>query len=87
MLRESYYLLRYGPKVHSRQKEMGLVDFQKDLAKRVDVDGYAELRSRLVGDLEGNILDTPGSGLVFNSFLWSQRRDRRNGDKSNYWNA
>ncbi len=66
MLKETYYFLRHGPKVQSRQKEMGLVDFQKDLAKRVDADGYAELRSSLVGDLEGDILEIgTGTGATF----------------------
>ena len=41
-----------GAKVRKRQKEMGLVEFQKDLVRRADADGFAELRSSLVGDLE-----------------------------------
>ena len=45
---------------------MRLVEFQKDLARRLDADGYAELRSSLVGDLEGNILEIgAGTGATF----------------------
>jgi len=45
---------------------MGLVEFQKDLAKREDADGYAELRSSLVGDLEGAVLEIgAGTGATF----------------------
>ncbi|MCK5512455.1 MAG: class I SAM-dependent methyltransferase [Thermodesulfovibrionia bacterium] len=66
MIRETYYFFRHGPKVQKRQKEMGLVEFQKDLARRVDTDGYAELRSSLVGDLEGDVLEIgTGTGATF----------------------
>ncbi len=66
MIRETYYFLRHGPKVQKRQKEMGVVEFQKDLVRRVDADGYAELRSSLVGDLEGHILEIgAGTGATF----------------------
>ena len=45
---------------------MGLVEFQKDLVKRGDADGLAELRSSLVGDLEGTILEIgAGTGATF----------------------
>ena len=66
MIRETYHFLRYGPKVQKRQKKMGLVEFQKDLVKREDADGYAELRSSLVGDLEGAVLEIgAGTGATF----------------------
>ncbi len=66
MIRETYYFLRHGPGVQKRQKAMGSVEFMKDLAKRVDADGFAELRSDLVGDLEGNILEIgTGTGATF----------------------
>ncbi len=66
MLREIYYFFRHGPKVQKRQKEMGLVEFQKDLVRREDADGYAELRSSLVGNLEGHILEIGvGTGATF----------------------
>ena len=45
---------------------MGLVEFQKDLVRREDAEGYAELRFRLVGDLEGDILEIgAGTGAIF----------------------
>ena len=45
---------------------MGLVEFQKDLVRREDADGYAELRSSLVGNLEGHILEIGvGTGATF----------------------
>jgi len=66
MIREIYFFFRHGPKVQKRQKEMGLVEFQKDLARRLGADGYAELRSSLIGDLEGDILEIgAGTGAIF----------------------
>ncbi len=66
MIREIYYVLRYGRSVQKRQKEMGLVEFQKDLVRREDAEGYGELRSSLVGDLEGDILEIgAGTGATF----------------------
>jgi ubiquinone/menaquinone biosynthesis C-methylase UbiE len=66
MIREIYYFFRHGPRVQKRQKEMGLVEFQKDLVRRADADGYAELRSSLVGDFEGHILEIgTGTGATF----------------------
>lgn len=66
MIREIYYFFRHGPRVQKRQKEMGILEFQKDLVRRGDADGYAELRSSLVGDLEGNILEIgAGTGATF----------------------
>ncbi len=66
MIREIYYFLRCGPQVLKRQKEMGLVEFQKDLVRRVDADGLAQLRLSLIGDLEGHILEIgAGTGATF----------------------
>tara|TARA_Y100000031_G_scaffold144357_1_gene175729 strand:- start:13 stop:297 length:285 start_codon:yes stop_codon:yes gene_type:complete len=66
MIKETYYFLRHGPAAQKRQKEMGIVKFQKDLAARIDADGYAELRSSLVSDLEGDILEIgTGTGATF----------------------
>ena len=65
MIREACYFLRYGRGVLKRHKTMGLVEFRKDLARRMDADGYAELRSSLVGDLEGRILEIgTGTGVT-----------------------
>jgi hypothetical protein len=66
MIKEACYFLRCSPAAQKRQREMGIVESQKDLAARVDADGYAELRSSLVGDLEGGILETgTGTGATF----------------------
>lgn len=66
MIREIYYFFRYGPKIQKRQRELGLVEFLKSMAKELDADGYAELRTSLVGDLDGDILDIgAGTGATF----------------------
>ncbi len=69
MVKEVYFFFRYGPGVAKRQKELGLVEFMKDLARRADADGFAELRQRLVGDLEGDILEIgTGTGATFSYY-------------------
>ena len=69
MIRETYYFFQHGRKVQKPQKEMGFVDFQKDLARKLDADGYAELRSGLVSDLEGDILEIgTGTGATFHYY-------------------
>lgn len=66
MIREIYYFFRYGPNVLKQQKDMGLVEFQKAISKELDADGLAELRTSLVGDLEGDILEIgTGTGATF----------------------
>lgn len=66
MLKEVYYFLRYGPKVLKRKNELGLAEFMKTIAKELDAEGFAELRSDLVGDLEGDILEIgTGTGATF----------------------
>lgn len=66
MIRETFFFLRHGPSVLKRRKEMGLVEFQKDLVRRNDAAGYGQLRSSLVGDLEGDILEIgAGTGATF----------------------
>jgi ubiquinone/menaquinone biosynthesis C-methylase UbiE len=66
MIREIYYFFRYGPSVRKRQKEMELVEFQKDLVRRTNTEGWDELRLSLVGDLEGDILEIgAGTGATF----------------------
>ncbi len=66
MIREIYHFFRYGPKTQKRRRELGLVEFLKSMAKELDADGYAEFRTRLVGDLEGDILEIgAGTGATF----------------------
>jgi len=65
MIREACYFLRHARGVLKRHKAMGLVEFRKDLARRMDAEGYAELRLSLVGDLEGRILEIgTGTGVT-----------------------
>ena len=69
MVREIYYFFRYGPTVKKRQKELGLVEFLKTISKELDADGFAELRSSLVGDLVGDVLDQlPSVGPGFHPY-------------------
>lgn len=66
MIREIYHFLRHGPGIQKRRKNLGLVEFQKAMAKELDADGYAELRTSLVGDLKGEILEIgTGTGATF----------------------
>ncbi len=66
MIREIYFFLRHGPATMKRKREMGAVEFKKYLAKKMDADGFAELRFNLVGDLEGDILEIgAGTGATF----------------------
>jgi ubiquinone/menaquinone biosynthesis C-methylase UbiE len=66
MIREIYFFFRYGPKIQKLQKELGLVEFLKTISKELDADGFAELRTSLVGDLEGDILEIgAGTGATF----------------------
>jgi len=66
MIREIYYFLRYGPKIQKLQDELGHVEFMKVMSRKLDADGYAKLRTRLVGDLEGDILEIgTGTGATF----------------------
>ncbi|MDH3690807.1 MAG: class I SAM-dependent methyltransferase [Gammaproteobacteria bacterium] len=74
MIRELYYFFRYGPKVQKLQKDLGLVECLKTISKELDADGYAELRTSLVGDLEGDILEIgAGTGATF-SYYGSQAK-------------
>ncbi len=60
MIREIYFFFRHGPKIRKRQKELGSVEFLKKMSKELDADGLAKYRFRLVGDLEGDILEIGG---------------------------
>lgn len=66
MIREIYHFFRYGPKTQKRRKELGLVEFMKAMAEELDADGYSDLRTNLVGNLEGDILEIgTGTGATF----------------------
>ena len=55
MIREIYHFFQYGPKTQKRRRELGLVEFLKSMAKELDADGYAELRTSLVGDPQAKV--------------------------------
>ncbi len=66
MIKEIYYFFRYGPKILKRRKELGPAEFLKEMAEKLDADGYDELRKRLIGDLEGDVLEIgAGTGATF----------------------
>ncbi|MCF6285942.1 MAG: class I SAM-dependent methyltransferase [Candidatus Hydrogenedentes bacterium] len=66
MIKETYHFLRRAPGVMKRQKALGPVEFFKDFTKRVDADGFGELRASLVDGLEGHILEIgAGTGATF----------------------
>jgi ubiquinone/menaquinone biosynthesis C-methylase UbiE len=66
MIQEVAYFLRHGPSVSRKQASMGRVEFQQWLAGQVDRDGLADLRSALVEDLRGEILEIgAGTGALF----------------------
>ncbi len=39
MIREIYFFLRYGPRIQKLQKELGPVEFFKNMARELDADG------------------------------------------------
>ena len=61
MIRELVYFLKHGPKVKRLQAEFDRVGFMKRLVVQADKDGYADLRTELVGDLTGDVLEV-GTG-------------------------
>lgn len=66
MIRKIYYFFRHGPAIQKRQNELSLAEFTRTMAREFDADGFAALRARLVGDLEGDILEIgTGTGATF----------------------
>ena len=66
MIREICFFLRYGPAVQKRKKKLGPVEFMKAIARDLDAGGFTGLRTSLVGDLEGEILEIgSGAGATF----------------------
>ncbi len=66
MIKEICYFFRYGPSVQRQQRELGLVNFMKKMAIEMDADGFSFMRTSLVGDLEGDILEIgTGTGATF----------------------
>ena len=75
MLREIGCFVRFAPQVARLQKALGPVGFQKHVNHVTNAEGFAEIRTRLVGDLRGDILELgAGSGVMF-SVLSSRRQD------------
>ena len=66
MIHEIYHFFRYGPRIQKRRTQLGPVEFMKAMAQELDADGYAQLRSSLVGDLKEDILEIgAGTGATF----------------------
>ena len=66
MFKELFYFFRYGPEVQKRQKELGPVEFLKVMSTDLDADGFSELRTKLVSDIQGEILEIgTGTGATF----------------------
>ena len=66
MIREIYHFFRYGPRIQKLQKELGLAAFLRVTAKELDVEGYAEMRRELIGDVKGDVLEIgTGTGATF----------------------
>ncbi len=64
-----FFFFRYGPAVQKRKKELGVVEFMKAIASDLDAAGFSELRTHLVGDLEGKILEVgSGTGATFHYY-------------------
>ena len=57
MIKETYYFLHYGPGIQKRKKELGVVEFMKEMAASMEAAGYGELRASLVEGPEGDILE------------------------------
>jgi ubiquinone/menaquinone biosynthesis C-methylase UbiE len=66
MIKETLFFLRHGPAIQKRKKELGLVAFMQAFARDIDADGYAALRTELVGELRGDVLEIgTGTGATF----------------------
>ena len=57
MIREIYFFLRFGPRIQKLQQELGPVEFLKTMAREIYVESLAQFRTKLLGDLEGDILE------------------------------
>ncbi len=69
MIREICHFFRYGPKIQRLKKELGPAKFLKKMSKELDADGFAEFRTSLVGDLDGDILEIgAGAGATFSYY-------------------
>ena len=69
MIREICFFFRHGPKVRKRHKELGMVEFMREMYRGMDADGYDDLRQTLVGDLEGDVLEIgAGTGAIFSYY-------------------
>ena len=69
MIREICFFLRYRPRVNKLRNELSLAEFLGRIAKELDAVGFSELRSELVGDLRGEILEIgTGTGATFSYY-------------------
>ncbi len=69
MFKEIGHFIRTGKTVSELQKLHPRAEFTDVMMRRIDEQGYAEVRRELVGDLEGRVLDLGcGTGAMFEYF-------------------
>ncbi|HTQ07411.1 MAG TPA: class I SAM-dependent methyltransferase [Polyangiaceae bacterium] len=69
MFKEIGHFIKTGKTVSALQKELPRAEFADTMMKRVDEQGFADIRRELVGDLEGRVLDLGcGTGSMFEYF-------------------
>jgi len=69
MFKEIGHFLGTGKTISALQKQHPRAEFTDILMRRVDEQGYADVRRELVGDLDGRVLDLGcGTGAMFEYF-------------------
>jgi ubiquinone/menaquinone biosynthesis C-methylase UbiE len=66
MLREIVHFIRIAPPLLKLQKEIPQARFFDEISNRADGEGFDKVRSELIGDLEGRVLEVGGgTGAMF----------------------
>jgi ubiquinone/menaquinone biosynthesis C-methylase UbiE len=69
MFKEIAHFIGTGKTISALQKQHPRAEFSDLMMRRIDEQGYAEVRRELVGDLEGRVLDLGcGTGSMFEYF-------------------
>jgi ubiquinone/menaquinone biosynthesis C-methylase UbiE len=69
MFKEIGHFIGAGKTVSALQKQHPRAEFSDIMMRRIDEQGYADIRRELVGDLEGRVLDLGcGTGSMFEYF-------------------
>jgi SAM-dependent methyltransferase len=69
MFKEIGHFIRTGKTISALQKQHPRAEFTDTLMRRIDEQGYADVRRELVGDLKGRVLDLGcGTGAMFEYF-------------------